>query len=463
MAFLSFHIKILSKEIINYVKKTSIVGTNCALWLCADLVEYIKNILQSEQFALRHKNSSSSFTRIRKLPFQMLILFLLNLIKGSYQDELDYFFKALSNSEVAARVVTKVAFCKARLKVNHEAFIELNSHLVEFFYSDFKTKKWHGLNLLAIDGSTARLPKTQNIIEHFGVLEAREGEEYTMARTSQLFDVLNKISIDAIISPSDIGERELLKQHLLKLLPNDLLLLDRGYSAYWVFALIVMLGGNFCARVSPNNWSAIKKFHDSGKMESIITLSPSRDSIKQCTEMGLDLMPLQLRVIRVDLETGESEFLLTSLTDDVKYPLDLFPDLYHHRWPVEEDYKTMKCWVEVENFTGKSALSVYQDFHARVFSKNMTSAISFPTDAVIKEQSKHKKYEDQINFAQALSKTKDVIVLLFKKTKSKTIDLISQLHDIFIKTTEPIRPGRKFKREPKRNKRVFNMNYKPVR
>jgi hypothetical protein len=32
---------------------------------------------------------------------------------------------------------------------------------------------------------------------------------------------------------------------------------------------------------------------------------------------------------------------------------------------VEEDYKAIKCRMELENFTGKSVLSVYQDFHAK--------------------------------------------------------------------------------------------------
>ncbi|MEW6521805.1 MAG: hypothetical protein AB1461_20625 [Thermodesulfobacteriota bacterium] len=44
---------------------------------------------------------------------------------------------------------------------------------------------------------------------------------------------------------------------------------------------------------------------------------------------------------------------------------------------MEEDYKTMKCRIEIENFTGKSALSVYLDFHARVFFKNLTAMLTF--------------------------------------------------------------------------------------
>lgn len=54
----------------------------------------------------------------------MLIFFLMNLIKGSYQDELDHFFKAIFNLDVAKRIVTKAALTKARIKLKYEAFLD---------------------------------------------------------------------------------------------------------------------------------------------------------------------------------------------------------------------------------------------------------------------------------------------------------------------------------------------------
>ncbi|MGD9948960.1 MAG: hypothetical protein AB7U29_10830 [Desulfobulbus sp.] len=68
-------------------------------------------------------------------------------------------------------------------------------------------------------------------------------------------------------------------------------------------------------------------------------------------------------------------WIVTSLIDSKKYPHHLFAELYHDRWPIEEDYKVVNCRIEVENFSGKSPLSVYQDFHAAVFSKNITAML----------------------------------------------------------------------------------------
>ena len=79
-----------------------------------------------------------------------------------------------------------------------------------------------------------------------------------------------------------------------------------------------------------------------------------------------------------------------SFTDRDKYPQNIFANLYHLRWPVEEDYKTMKCRLQLENFSGKSALSGYQDFHTKVFSENFTAIIANTTKDEIEKLSEHR-------------------------------------------------------------------------
>lgn len=155
---------------------------------------------------------------------------------------------------------------------------------------------------------------------------------------------------------------------------------------------------------------------ESGKREQLVTLNVPLTSLEACQNHGLDTLPIQVRLVRVELESGEAEVLITSLTDMEQYPHHLFASLYHDRWPVEEDYKTMKCRIEIENFTGKSALSVYQDFHARVFSKNLTAMLTFTAQEQVELSTAERKQSYRINFTQALSTMRDGIVLLFQRT-----------------------------------------------
>jgi len=175
--------------------------------MCAELIEFLKKIIISPDFIDRNRQSKTNFTRQRKLPFNILIAFLINFVRGSYQDELDKFFKALHRFDVARRVVSKVALTKARMKVKFQAFVELNQNMISYFEEHFSPQTWYGFRLLAIDESTTRLPQIQAIAEHFGQWCVRQGMPSAMARVSQLFDVLNKITIDAIIYPKSTGER----------------------------------------------------------------------------------------------------------------------------------------------------------------------------------------------------------------------------------------------------------------
>ena len=382
--------------------------------------------------------------------------------KGSYQDELDQFFKTLNHLEVAERIVTKGALTKARKKLDYQTFIELNEHMTSHYYSYFPTFSWHGFNLMAVDGSTLRLPDETEIVEHFGVWNVKKGDPCPKARISQMFDVLNKVTVDALIKPKKDGERELASFHFLNLTPNDLILLDRGYPAFWLFKLIMSMDANFCARVSCTKWKVIRKFYRSGQQESIVKLYPTPLSVRKCAEMGFDNDPIKVRLIRVELPTGETEILITSLTDMNKYSINIFADLYHKRWPVEEDYKTMKCRMQLENFSGKSTLSVYQDFHAKVFSKNLTSIVANTTKDKIEKLSEHRNFQYQINFTQALSKMKHTIVLLFTRPAEQAKLLITKLQKIYFQTVEQVRPGRKFERKHKVKLKKFHVAYKPI-
>jgi len=357
--------------------------------------------------------------------------------------------------------VSKAAFSKARMKLKFEAFTELNTHIVNFFEKHFRPRTWLGLRLLGIDGLTCRLPMTEDVIEHFGVWNCRQGAPSPMARVSQMFDVLNKVTVDAVIKPKSIGERELAANHILNVMSKDLVLLDRGYPAWWLFNLILSMNADFCARISYRKWTVVKKFYHSGLAEKIIRFPINPTSVAKCREMGLDLDPLELRLIRVEND-GKTQVLITSLTDTQKYPIELFSDLYHKRWPVEEDYKEIRCRLELENFTGKTHLSVYQDFHAKVFLKNLVHVLAFPVQDVVDADCHDRKYSYQINFTQALSKSKGGVALLFYESGRQIKRLIKDLQTIFQITVEPVRPGRKYPRNHKIRARKYFPQYKPI-
>jgi len=70
--------------------------------------------------------------------------------------------------------------------------------------------------------------------------------------------------------------------------------------------------------------------------------------------------------VTVRLSTGELEILVTSLLDEEGYPTAAFKEIYNLRWGVETLYDVVKNRLSLENFSGKTAHAVLQDFHALI-------------------------------------------------------------------------------------------------
>ena len=349
--------------------------------------------------------------------------------------------------------------------MSHNAFIDLNQQAVDAYYTaNPEIKTWHGYRLCAIDGSQFRIPDEPAIIEAFGVNPGKENQkDCPLALASVYYDVLNHISIDSSINHTTASERECAASHLNYAHPNDLSILDRGYNAFWLYALYVAKNQLFCMRAKINRGLLYKQFAESGKAQTIITLEPNKRSVEQCIEKGLPTRPLRLRLIRVELD-GEVEVLITNLMDEQAFPVSEFKELYHLRWGAEENYKRLKQWVEIENFSGKSVLSVKQDFYAKVFTTNLTSMVANAAQKQVDKATTHRKYNYQVNFAQALSKMKNTLVELLLLSAQKLQNKLEALIDYVACTIEPIRSGRSYSRPKSKSKnRIFYCNYKRAR
>lgn len=432
------------------------------LKFCANLCNHLKNLFSSPSFINRHKTAPQHFTRNRSLPFATVILFLINFLKRSLQSELDSFFQTLHGSATPNREITKSAFVQARGKLRYQAFTELNQHLISFVERHSSLKTWNGFRLLAIDGTTLQIPKTPKGIEHFGTQPDATQTFRPMARASQLYDLLNRLTLHAVLHPYRVDERELALFHGPSLQKNDLLLLDRGYPAFWFFAWILSESTQFCARVSLSSWSEVRRFYQSGQKEQIVTIHPTSPSREKCLAYGLPLTPISVRLIRIPIQGAEDTVLMTSLLDGQLYPYSLFLDLYHLRWGIEENFKTMKSRLEIENFTGKSVESIYQDFHAKILAMNLAAVLIRPAQEQLdQEESSERPYRYQINFTFSLSCLKDTLVLLFQRNRPHR--LLQKLFLLFRKSVEPIRPNRSFPRKKVfRDHPTYYTCYKPT-
>jgi hypothetical protein len=423
------------------------------------IYDKINSLLQSQSFINTHKNSENDFTRNRVFTFKTLFLFLCNNLVKSTQKELNDFFKVLHGNNMPVKEVDKSAFTKARKKLKFSAFVEIMDNINKIFYGNKEHHLWKNLRLIAIDGTRLNVPVNNETCSYFRKIQTKKNyKPYVIATASIAYDVLNNMAIDGLINNNNQGERSLSYLHLNKLKQGDLVLADRGYPSFYFFRLMRSSSIEFCVRVKEAESLAVRKFVASGSNDKIIELHAHKYSFKYHPDSHLSREPIKIRLIKVPLDNGTFEILCTSLLDEKLYPYECFKELYAYRWLVEEEYKTFKCRLQLENFSGKSVLSIYQDFYAKCLMSNLTSIMNFTLEDDLKIINENRKSNYKICFSQALGKMKNNYLFLFiKKYIMKYLKIIQEM---FLEDLGPIRPNRSNKRKGNMNKTRYHPSYK---
>ena len=367
---------------------------------------------------------------------------MLNLRKGSTEQELSAFFATVQEQAVALTVPSRAAFSKARKGLSEKVFSHLNRLAIERFRAGWSTPFWHGFRLLAVDGTTFRLPPGEALARCFG----QQPSGPTLARGSVLYDVAHDLVLDLQVAATCVGEHELAIEHLSLAGSGDLLIYDRGYPAFWFFALHLAQGIDFCMRLSRSSFAPANAFWHSQESSAVVTLRPSCDQRRACREQGLSAEPIRIRLVRVRLKGGETEVLATSVLDEQRLPARLFGQLYHRRWGVEESYKRQKRWAEIENLSGRSVLAVRQDIQAKILAMNLAAMVRNVAQLIATRRFAHRKFAYQVRGCSALSQMKNNLVRLLFSGPIDRQRLLKTLIRQLSSAVDAVRPNRSFAR-----------------
>lgn len=323
-------------------------------------------------FISRHRQTARDFTRRTIFTFERVVGVLLANLMRSLQVELDQFFSRLSLP--AGRSANDDAFRMARKKLRWQAFVELNQAVLE----DLRpAPDWHGFRVVAGDSTTLYLPTSHPDTireggEGFGCYHTDSGI-YSLARAAALCEASTGLILRADLSCETQDERNVLATQLDQLQAGDLLVLDRGYPAYWLFALLFARQRHFCIRLKLDFSSRVQAFVASGASSALIDIAPNGAHRQSFAAHQLPLQPFQLRLVRVPLSNGQSEVLATSLLDETVWPAAAFAALYQKRWRIEEAFRHLKSRLKLEQFGGETPSAIRQEFHAAILLHNLAT------------------------------------------------------------------------------------------
>ena len=410
------------------------------------LVLALRARLADESFLARHRARPQDFTRRRKLPFLFLMLFILQKTAKSVQRHLHDFLERLAD-DAAAGGVTPGALTHARAKLKHTAFIELSRECVLpaiYGAAAPAPKRWRGHRLLGMDSSIVRLPNNPELRAAFTPVDVQcqfgeTGVGLAQGRISALYDLLNRVGLDARLEPSAVGEVALALQQLAQAQAGDLVISDRGYAGYHYLAAHQRLGLQALVRCSKGSFAAAQELFRANQAgcSRVVTLrAPAADQ----AWLKREGWPLELtvRFVSVRLSTGELEVLVTSLCDEALYPTAEFLELYGRRWNHETYYLMLKSRLDLENFSGETAEAVRQDFHAAVLLCNLESILSAPAQAALEAQSTTHRHPKKINRADSYHALKGRLFELLESARAPEETLL-ELQKMFLATPVSVR------------------------
>ncbi|WP_255419274.1 transposase [Lewinella sp. IMCC34191] len=101
--------------------------------------------------------------------------------------------------------------------------------------------------------------------------------------------------------------------------------------------------------------------------------------------------------MRVELEDGTVEMLLTSLTDRRRYPHGVFKWLYAKRWGVETAIFTLKSFLQLALISAYTQPGVEQDLLANFAFYNRQSVLVAASEEEVQRGAAHREYAYRIN------------------------------------------------------------------
>lgn len=240
------------------------------------------------------------------------------------------------------------SIAEARDRLGLDVLERLFKSFAAFLTREFTCKdRWLGYLVVALDGTTLRMPDSPANVAAFGRPGGRKGSGgFPQLRLVTLVSTLSHFVLGAVAGPckgKGTGELSLAGQLLDLLQPDWITLMDRGFCSYPLLRAMDEAERLFFVRKPTGKTAARPK--KVGR------------PIRRRRDWWVDYLPnsrrypggipLRLRWVRLRTSRGKSAEFLTNL-DPERFPLEILQHLYLQRWEVEFVFREIKS-----NLVGK--------------------------------------------------------------------------------------------------------------
>lgn len=234
------------------------------------------------------------------------------------------------------------SLCQARQRLGVEPVRLLHQRVVHPLATpETPGAFYHGLRLMALDGSVFDVPDFPALATAFGRPSGGRGDgAFPQIRKVSLLEVGTHVEVAFVWGGCRVGETTLAPQLLPQLHAGMLLLWDRNFFSYPLWKKLRRRGVHILARIKKHLvLRPLRRYADGSYLAKIY---------RNDTERRQDRRGIRVRVLEYTLDDpqrtghGEVHRLLTSLLDAADHPAGALIVLYHERWEIELVYDEQK-------------------------------------------------------------------------------------------------------------------------
>src|SRR5262245_11863986 len=230
--------------------------------------------------------------------------------------------------------------------------------------------QWRGLALYGLDGTTLRVPDSDENRAHFGSQNAgaRGATGYPQVRLVVVMALRSHLFAASCFGPYATDERQYAKALWATIPERSLVLLDRNYLQASALVGLASTNRHWLTPAKGNSkWIVVKRL---GTGDDLVEMTVSSEALRKDPNLP---ETFQARAIRYQRKGYPPRTLLTSLLDPRKYPADEIRTLYHERWEIELAYGEVKTDMlqRLEAICSRSPATVNQEIWGLLIAYNL--------------------------------------------------------------------------------------------
>lgn len=210
----------------------------------------------------------------------------------------------------------------------------------EWAHKSARDNAWRGLAIYGVDGSTLRVPDSDENRLAFGGANSRRGESgYPLVRIAALMALRSHLLGAVSFGPFTDGEHTYAGSLWASVPSNSITIVDRNFLASSVLVPLQRDGDNrhWLVRAKSNTrWRVLNRINAN---EDLVELESSGHARENDPSLP---RTYTARAIRYQRKGFKPQTLLTSLLDQAEYPRGEIVALYHERWEIELGYDEIK-------------------------------------------------------------------------------------------------------------------------